>query len=443
MTWLTKSEEAARNRVHNTMSEGTYTQTYDCWVHEFKDYEAAGLLQKMRFKEQCHADKNNGWFYITETEVKDTMYLTPDRRRSIIKMLCKKGLINTRRYGLPARQWIRFNWNEMDKVLSADTWRQKVIVDQGNKSPGNPITSHQETQEHIINTYNKNKIKTSSKEDVRFSDENRRTSSALQSIAGAGNVKRKKRRKIATSAQKQKIPRRSVPSPTRKDCLPYEAATPAAQSILDFWNSLEHTPTHRKDGKGVMQALKHLDDTVLADGIRAKHVRKAMEDWDGMCTAPSRFKIGGSGKRTSLLEFLKGSRYGGNNGNGTDPWLPRLLEPGAVKRFTRRQDRHPEITERFRHEYCNRVLKEDPDTKVYTPGQEADFVDAAAKLHKYMEGKRLERYIDKVDYKDYVMFTLRALNDRWGIGKFGSGSLRSDYTYSELVPNYITAKFKS
>ena len=185
---MTEFSELTKNLIRLTHAEGSLPTAY-LYVDIFRDKLTADYYEFLLSFYVFHADQGNlviddddtEWFYSIYRKVEERLYLSAYRQGKIIKRLRDEGWIRTRMAGIPPKQYVNIT-DKMASFLSQKNFANyhKKTLSIKTKKIGEYINNKKEKRK---------KEKTSSKEDVRFSDENRATmSSALQSIAGAGNV---------------------------------------------------------------------------------------------------------------------------------------------------------------------------------------------------------------------------------------------------------------
>ena len=60
----------------------------------------------------------DGWFFNTESNIQDDTTLTPFQQRKSLKVLKEKGLIETQRRGIPAKQYFKINEQQVIHFLN-------------------------------------------------------------------------------------------------------------------------------------------------------------------------------------------------------------------------------------------------------------------------------------------------------------------------------------
>jgi len=60
----------------------------------------------------------DGWFFNTESNIQDDTTLTPFQQRNSLKVLKEKGLIETQRRGIPAKQYFKINEQQVIHFLN-------------------------------------------------------------------------------------------------------------------------------------------------------------------------------------------------------------------------------------------------------------------------------------------------------------------------------------
>ena len=286
----------------------------------------------------------------------------------------------------------------------------------------------------LKNRFNKNNSKelgkdTSLKKEVSNDPSDRSDDSILP----------KKRRDLDISIEEEEIPmknnrptKESIDRPRRQGkYLPYGEASEAACRIVNDWNGLKSTVTHRLDSKAVERTLHWLDGE--GDGkADFLDLQRMLRDLDEMLSNSETYDVPRG--KMSMDDFFLGNDY-----TKRKPLYKRLLVVGGFKSFLKVEDRNPEITLELRKQYERGVLVESPD---YSPKQEADFVKGASMLERYMRGKRLSKYIDHPGVDDYVHFMLEALADSFGASEITTGHLRSEFTFNSVLPRFLSKHFE-
>ena len=85
---------------------------------------------------QQRGEVNNGYFYSTIENIKDSTTLSEKRQRSALNALKKAGIIDVKLAGMPAKRYIRINESQLAPILL-------------NNSGQNGATSYAETAEQV------------------------------------------------------------------------------------------------------------------------------------------------------------------------------------------------------------------------------------------------------------------------------------------------------
>ena len=225
-----------------------------------------------------------------------------------------------------------------------------------------------------------------------------------------------------------------APVPTRRGCLRYEDASPAARDVLEHWNAQSGNPTHKRHSKGTEKALKALDTGILKH-YGPDRLKRAITDAVGMRANPRDYTRSPPVKM-GLYEFLTGNGF--RRGDRT-VWLHELVDGGHL-RFQRRADPNREVTERLKRFYREHVTCQDV---AFSAADESKFRRAAERLVEFRKRGRLERYLVGAGLDDYVHRLFVSLAERWGDStKIQVGNLCSDYTWENLLPRYLSGEFE-
>lgn len=230
------------------------------------------------------------------------------------------------------------------------------------------------------------------------------------------------------------LPRKKLPAKH----LAYENASDEARSLVEDWNELPTTPAHKKGSKIVMRALHALDETLLKDHT-PKVIFRTMLDFSNMQKDAESYRV--PAKKVNIDDFFIGNGYLNGRrerrGEPVEPtWFQKLVLPGSFAKYLRREDSNPEVTEEFRYRYRRHVLAD--QGVAFGPRRELQFREASRQLVKFMKRGRLEKFLDKVDYRDYVRCLLDALIDKYKkVTEIEVGHLCSDYTWNEVFPKFI------
>lgn len=76
------------------------------------------LLADLISKEEYFENMQDGWFFNTEANIQQDTTLTPYQQRNALKTLKKYGIIETKRKGIPAKQYFKINEELVVKFLN-------------------------------------------------------------------------------------------------------------------------------------------------------------------------------------------------------------------------------------------------------------------------------------------------------------------------------------
>ncbi len=230
------------------------------------------------------------------------------------------------------------------------------------------------------------------------------------------------------------LPRKKLPAKQ----LEYEHASDEARSLVEDWNELTTTPTHKKESKIVRRVLHMLDGKLLKEHT-PKEIFRAMLDFSTMQKDAGNYRVPTS--KVNIDDFFIGNGYlnGVRERKGETvepPWFQRLILPGSFAKYLRREDPDPDVTEELKHRYRKHILVDQGVS--FSPRQESQFREASKRLREFMGKGRLEKFLDKVDYRDYVRFLLEALIGKYKkVTEIEVGHLCSEYTWNDLFPKFI------
>lgn len=373
------------------------------------------LIDKYQyFKKKDMLDKE-GYFYNIQHYIEADTTLNSYQQTKIISELKEKGIISTKRRGLPARNYYKINiYNLINFVKNEETCSLK-IKGQGEENLGDKINTKG------------NQTKEDNSLDKELSND-----PAGQSDTPILPKKRKDLDiSIGEETKRNRPTKESIASPRRQGkYLPYGDASEGACQLVNHWNGLKNTVTHRPESKAVERVLWW-----LANGAdRGVDFAEVMDNFDAMLSDPQAYEV--PRRKVGLDEFFFGNDF---VKDGKRSWCSKLMSPGGCKQFLKTEDRNSEITAELREQYEKHVLVESPD---YGPKQEMDFVKGASMLERYMRGRRLSKYIDEPKMYDYVNFMLKALADEFGASEITTGHLRSDYTFNSVLPRFLSRHFE-
>ena len=88
------------------------------------------LLADLISKEEYFIDKgmNDGWFFNTEANIQNDTTLTPYQQRKSIKTLKNHLIIETKRMGVPAKQYFKINEEQVVKFLNNKSFSNLTTI---------------------------------------------------------------------------------------------------------------------------------------------------------------------------------------------------------------------------------------------------------------------------------------------------------------------------
>jgi len=95
----------------------------------------------------------DGWFFNTEANIERDTTLTSYQQRKVLKTLKKYQIIETKRKGIPAKQYFKINEANLLKILSCEETKQLVVNKLNDLSETNLTTINKNKEIRIINKY--------------------------------------------------------------------------------------------------------------------------------------------------------------------------------------------------------------------------------------------------------------------------------------------------
>ena len=113
--------------------------------------KGAVLLADLISKEEYFISKGmtDGWFFNTEANIEADTTLTSYQQRNVLKTLKKYEIIETKRKGIPAKQYFKINEANLLKIFSCEETEQLVVNKLNNLSETN-LTTINKNKEIII-----------------------------------------------------------------------------------------------------------------------------------------------------------------------------------------------------------------------------------------------------------------------------------------------------
>lgn len=115
------------------------------WAERLNSIHAALVLQQLIFEARLHSN-DEGWFFVTAEDMREHTAVAEKSYRKARTELEALGIIETKRAGVPAKTFIRFDWLKLDDWMNPtdDTWGPRDF----------PGTSDQERPEGESRTAN-------------------------------------------------------------------------------------------------------------------------------------------------------------------------------------------------------------------------------------------------------------------------------------------------
>ena len=115
--------------------------------------KGAILLADLISKEEYFESKGmtDGWFFNTEANIEKDTTLTPYQQRKVLKTLKKCEIIETKRMGIPAKQYFKINEANLLITISCEETEQLVVNKLNNLSESNLTTINKNKEIRITN----------------------------------------------------------------------------------------------------------------------------------------------------------------------------------------------------------------------------------------------------------------------------------------------------
>jgi len=115
--------------------------------------KGAVLLADLISKEEYFISKGmtDGWFFNTEANIEADTTLTSYQQRKVLKTLKKYEIIETKRKGIPAKQYFKINEANLLKIFSCEETEQLVVNKLNNLSETNLTTINKNKEIRITN----------------------------------------------------------------------------------------------------------------------------------------------------------------------------------------------------------------------------------------------------------------------------------------------------
>ena len=129
------------------------------------------LLADLISKEEYFIAKGmitDGWFFNTEADIKKDTTLTAYQQRNAIKTLKKHNVLETKRMGIPAKQYFKINEANLLILISCEETKQLVVKKLDNLSSSNCTTINKNKLIRITNNIISNRKSIFVKEVLTF-----------------------------------------------------------------------------------------------------------------------------------------------------------------------------------------------------------------------------------------------------------------------------------
>lgn len=372
--------------------------------------ETALFVAEMQRQERVKEVNGKGYFHVTQREIFLQTKLTGRKQKKIVDTLTWAGLLDTihrrTKNGILAAYRLL---EPMSKCVAA-------LKDN--------------------NIYNTPTISLSSSSNEEESN----------LIIGGGNFRFRPRSKLVPKSftrkalkaralsQKTKFPTVSYARPCGSRLL--EKASKAALEVIGYWNTHSRgSISEMRDSKRMMKAVWFLDEKVL-HLYSVADVTRAISNY-GFLRAENGRRSKVRIKRMPLLHFLLG-----NPAVGRESLAARLIEPGAERKYIKKQYTTVEDELTIKLLVAIKKLWRDEKLKgeevMYSAREELQFIDTAKRLRTYMGRGMLKVYKPEYTYGQYAVVLFDAVVDNWKRWRrVGLGTLRSDHTFNQVLPGYV------
>ena len=94
----------------------------------------SNYLEKQLYFDKKYSD-NNGWFYQTHSQIQNQIFLSERELIKAKKALISSKLIEIKRQGLPAKEWIRINYDKILSLLTGEILSAQVPAESSALDP--------------------------------------------------------------------------------------------------------------------------------------------------------------------------------------------------------------------------------------------------------------------------------------------------------------------
>ena len=422
----------------------------------------AVFLSDLLSKRKYFLDKGmikDGWFFNTQENRKKDTGLSSYQQTRILKGLVKKKIIETKLEGIPARQFFKIDSKVIIlQILSIpeeeiEEHIEDPIPDNGKKDirskyQRNLDTDILETRTNNKNNSNKNNSNinkvTSSKEDVKVSKETKQplpTNPPYKEntkdnpvIEGISLIRKKA--KQATDRQR----RQRKEQETEKNEV---TVSEDEQDIINVWNSCGATKHGEgtKTYKEMVLSIRALIKGTFFNNISENWANIRFQKQDILGTIQNLSVAINSLdhepfnksylKKLSFQTFLYNS-YGDKHSK----FLDYQNHPKELSETVReKEDKYPKVTKEFiRIWYKEELGMENiPDIKGVSKNK---FISSSYKMREFYDKHKYD-FAWGMDVFELCGLTYRALKESFGEGQITIGNLCSDYTYQNILPQYM------
>jgi len=411
-----------KNMVRNTLRSDAYWSVNKQLTQRL-GIRTALFLSELLFKEAGLDEGNkieDGWFYYLKEEIKERTTLSISKQETIVQKLKRKGLVEIKRKGLPARLFYRINYKGITDELSKENPKSR-----SKKTQDLDTLKTQDQDLRKLKIYNNNKINNNKTNNNNLSKERLDNNSTKRS--------KLKDSPINYSSSSKEIKKWSLQD------------TPAnILSLFDFWKSLScngsrlHKPTltsksTRRSVDILKQVLQGKHDKIpklTEDQIKDLFQQHALEALDSSYLPHGGFK-------DRLRSLTLGDFFWNDWSKDGSPLQSRCLHLLVNKpklcseSVCPMKDENPRLTNRVRKMYERTLGGHKPK---YDQQKLNRFVRASRKLSKFHS--KIYRKLVVPESVYHLADTLReALLDNFD--EIEIGHFCSDYTYDKVLPAYM------
>ena len=416
--------------------------------------ECSAFLSDLISKEQYFEGKNqlrNNWFFNTQENRKKDTGIPYHHQTKIVKFLSDIELLEVKREGLPSKQFFRINHEKLVYILQTE----KPVID---KSIDMLLTTKKDALEQdktmsIDNKNNSNKNNlninkiTSSKEDVKVSEETKQplSNNSLYKentedtpIIEELSLIREKAKQATTRQRRQRkeqeIEKNGV------------TVSEEEQEIIDAWNSCgatrhgEGTKTYKEMVLSIRKLIRGtFFNSISEHRAKWKDIKFEKQDILGIIQNLSKAinSLDHEPQNKTYLKKLSFQTFLYNSyGNKESKFIQYTNPPKELKETIReKEDKYPKVTKEFMRIWYKEELglENIPDIK---GGEKNKFISSSYKMWEFYQTNKYN-FAWGMDVFELCRLTYRALKESFGEGKITIGNLCSDYTYQNILPQYM------